>query len=519
MTRWREDATCDDWGSYVFLRDVAAANVSGRRPTSRPCAGPTTTTSLSTRIAPRFTRQRRRSPYDARGARLDRGRCRGPSRLDLEHWRRAAREIEVTSYAELVLAPQAADVAHPAFSKLFVETEYVARFGAILATRRRRAPDEPEIWAAHLRSSSGEGVGKARVRNRPRALPWSRARQRPHADRGDRRTAALELDRRRARSDLRPAPAGADRAGRRPCTSTSGPWWHRSREDAARPASTSTTTSAPSSGRRLSPGPRRRCSSIISASSRAEASEFQRLAGHLIYAGPTLRPSSEVILRGAGPQSGLWPLSISGDLPIILLRIADIEHIRIARQLLQAMEYWRTKGSPSTSSSSTSAPPPTSRTCRSRWRRWCDTSQRLPQASARRHRRDGCSCCAPTSCSPETCALLASVARVRARRATRAGFPISSDAIKEPVRAPRAARKPFSPRARSRTPCRTSSLEFFNGIGGFAEDGTGICDDPRPRPVDAGPLDQRHRQPAASAFRCRPKDAASPGRSTAASIN
>ena len=68
-----------------------------------------------------------------------------------------AREIELTSYAELVLAPQAADIAHPAFSKLFVQTEY-------LAERRRapgdaaapRSPNEPEVWAAHLAVVDGE---------------------------------------------------------------------------------------------------------------------------------------------------------------------------------------------------------------------------------------------------------------------------------------------------------------------------------------------------------------------------
>src|SRR3546814_2705779 len=48
-------------------------------------------------------------------------------------------------------------------------------------------------------------------------------------------------------------------------------------------------------------------------------------------------------MRGAGPQTGLWPQSISGDLPIILLRIANVEDIRIVHQLLQAMEYWRTR--------------------------------------------------------------------------------------------------------------------------------------------------------------------------------
>ena len=76
---------------------------------------------------------------------------------------------------------------------------------------------------------------------------------------------------------------------------------------------------------------------------RDEASEFQRLAGHLIYAGPSLRPSSQRIRSGAGAQSGLWPQGISGDLPIILLRIADVENIRIVHQLLQAMEYWRAR--------------------------------------------------------------------------------------------------------------------------------------------------------------------------------
>ena len=53
-----------------------------------------------------------------------------------------------------------------------------------------------------------------------------------------------------------------------------------------------------------------------------EAALFQRLASHVIYANPTLRPPSDTILRGAGAQSGLWPQGVSGDLPIVLLRIA-----------------------------------------------------------------------------------------------------------------------------------------------------------------------------------------------------
>ena len=74
-----------------------------------------------------------------------------------------------------------------------------------------------------------------------------------------------------------------------------------------------------------------------------EAGLFQRLASHVIFAGHDLRPSSDVIRQGSGPQSGLWPQGISGDLPIVLLRIAEIESLSVARQVLQAHEYWRMK--------------------------------------------------------------------------------------------------------------------------------------------------------------------------------
>ena len=52
VTRWREDATCDDWGSYVFLRDVRSGDVwsAGFQPAA---PNPTPMMSPSTRIVPR----------------------------------------------------------------------------------------------------------------------------------------------------------------------------------------------------------------------------------------------------------------------------------------------------------------------------------------------------------------------------------------------------------------------------------------------------------------------------------
>jgi cyclic beta-1,2-glucan synthetase len=69
------------------------------------------------------------------------------------------REIEVTSYAEIVLAPPADDLAHPVFSKLFVETEYLSESAALLCTRRMRAKDAPGAWAVHVLSVEGRMQG------------------------------------------------------------------------------------------------------------------------------------------------------------------------------------------------------------------------------------------------------------------------------------------------------------------------------------------------------------------------
>src|SRR6185369_14663029 len=74
-----------------------------------------------------------------------------------------------------------------------------------------------------------------------------------------------------------------------------------------------------------------------------QASLFQRLAGAVLYADPSQRASSDAIRRGGGGPTALWAQGISGDLPIVLVRIDGIEDVAIVRQLLGAHEYWRMK--------------------------------------------------------------------------------------------------------------------------------------------------------------------------------
>ncbi len=462
VTRWREDATCDDWGSYIYLRDVESDRLwsATYQPTS---ARPDQYSVAFSEERATFSRQDGdlHTTLEVVVSTEDDAEVR---RLTITNNGERAREIEVTSYAEIAIASQADDVAHPAFSKMSVETEYVARFGAILATRRRRSPDQPEVWAAHHSVASGEGVGKAEFEtDRARFLGRGLGVRTPAAAIDGRllsRSTGAVLDpvfvlRRRVRL----APGAAAHID----------FWTlvaESREKLLDVVDKTNDISAFDRAVTLA-WTQAQVQLHHLGIDRDEASEFQRLAGHLIYAGPSLRPSSEVIMRGAGPQSGLWPQSISGDLPIILLRIANIEDIRIVHQLLQAMEYWRTRRLEVDLVILNERASSYLQDLQSALETILRTSQAWPPASA-----EGATgqvfLLRADLLPPRTCALLASVARVRLT-GDGGGLAEQLNRIKEPVRPPRAARKPSVRSAQP--PVAGPELEFFNGIGGFAEEG------------------------------------------------
>ena len=131
-------------------------------------------------------------------------------RLEVTNHGDRTRELEITSYAEIVLAPSADDLAHPAFGKLFVESEYVAESNALLCRRRPRAQDDAELFAVHVIGQEGRTQGPVEWESdRGRFLgpgPWA------GGSAGARRAAALRHHRRPARSHREPAPARAARA-------------------------------------------------------------------------------------------------------------------------------------------------------------------------------------------------------------------------------------------------------------------------------------------------------------------
>ncbi len=199
----------------------------------------------------------------------------------------------------------------------------------------------------------------------------------------------------------------------------------------------------------------------------AEAALFQRLAGHLIYTAPALRPSSDTIRRGSGPQSGLWAQSISGDLPIVLLRIADTEDLHIARELLQAHEYWRMKQLAVDLVILNERQSSYVQDLQIALETLVRTSQSRPQVGDV-GQRGGLFVLRADLIPAETRLLLASVARV-VLVAQRGSLLDQLDRIANIAAPPKALPKRglISPEPKMTVP----DLEFFNGLGGFAENG------------------------------------------------
>ncbi|MBC8026908.1 MAG: glycosyl transferase, partial [Steroidobacteraceae bacterium] len=199
-----------------------------------------------------------------------------------------------------------------------------------------------------------------------------------------------------------------------------------------------------------------------------EAADFQRLAAPILYADPRFRPSSEAIVRGAGGQSGLWPHGVSGDLPIVLCRIDDVEDIDQVRQLLRAHEYWRMKGLAvdlvivnervsSYTQDLQIAIETAVRICQSRPR----FDQVLAQGSVYPLRAD--------LMAGQVRALFQSIARVVVV-ARRGNIADQLARLSSPAAAAPSKRRPPATDPPVRVDAQ-QDLEFFNGLGGFAKDG------------------------------------------------
>ena len=348
VTRWREDSTRDNWGTFCYIRDVVSGEFwsTAYQPTLQP---PTSYDVVFTEGRAEFRRCDHDvetyteivvSPEDDIELR----------RTRITNGSRTRRTIEVTSYAEVVLASSAADALHPAFSNLFVQTEIVRERQAILCTRRPRSLDEHSPWMCHLMAVHNgadigtmsyetdrlQFIGRGRTPADPQAMRNSGARPGHDATTlsGSEGSVLDPIIAIRCRITLDPDESvmidlvSGVGDTRDVCLGLIEKYHDRRLADRVFELA---WTHSQVVMQQLN-------------ATEADAQLYGRLANSLLYSNSSLRADPSVLIKNRRGQSGLWSYAISGDLPIVLLQIGDPTNIDLVRQLVQAHAYWRSKG-------------------------------------------------------------------------------------------------------------------------------------------------------------------------------
>ena len=361
VTRWRADGTRDHTGQFCYLRDVTdpaqvdsafgdASERTGRESAEigrvwsaahQPVCAPADWYSALL-ATDRVTFHRADGAIETRTEIAvmpeDSAEVR---RVTVTNNDDRTREIELTSYGEIVLAPPDSERAHPAFANLFVETEWHEWCTAITATRRPRSATEKSLWCVHVVDACKECVGpvtcetdRARFIGRGRSTrhPIALETQGPLSG-----TTGAVLDpifALRTRVRLRPGQSASVAfttlvAATRELAFELADRYHD--PHAAQRALDLAWTSTQVELRELGITP-------------ADAAVYQELASDLFYSRPTLRATQEELRRNRGSQPLLWADGISGDWPIVLATIDSPNGLPTLRQLLAAHHVWRRRG-------------------------------------------------------------------------------------------------------------------------------------------------------------------------------
>jgi cyclic beta-1,2-glucan synthetase len=339
VTRWREDGTRDCWGAFIYLRDKASGKFwsTSYQPTLH----------LPERYEVCFAGASVEFRQWESGLEISTKACVSLDddvelrRVTLTNHSNIKRTIELTSYAEVVLAAPGADAAHPVFSNLFVQTEFVRENATILCTRRPRSEGEMRPWLLHTIVGEEGAIDEI----------------------------SCETDRARFIGRCRTPISPAAMQDASPLSNTTGsvldPIVSLRRTIELAPNQTArfdfVLGVTETRGAALALTEKYHDARLIDrtfdlaqvdptlveiGTTEAEAQIYARMAGALVYANPANRAASSVLLANRRGQSGLWPYGISGDIPIVLLRIGDSTKIRLVQELLQAHSYWLKKALP-----------------------------------------------------------------------------------------------------------------------------------------------------------------------------
>jgi cyclic beta-1,2-glucan synthetase len=338
VTRWREDAALDDTGPFMFIRDADARVAWATVAPPRGDRGALTLARFDAAVAT-FARSEHAieatttvAVAPAMDVEL--------RRVRVTNLSQRRRHLAMTSYSEIVLAPAATDSAHPAFSKLFVETAVDASLGAIFASRRPSAPQEPRPFCFHAAATRSEGAPMSYETDRMRFVGRGRTAAEAEALGDDAPLsghAGPVLD---AIASIRVPlvlEAGAS------CTVD---WFTGIAATRAECEELVRQCREPGEAERVidSAGACRDDTLRRIGASRADALVYESLAGAVLYASTDLRAPAPAIAANERGQSSLWGFGISGDVPVVLVQVQGADGFELVRQMVRAHAFWNACG-------------------------------------------------------------------------------------------------------------------------------------------------------------------------------
>jgi cyclic beta-1,2-glucan synthetase len=338
LTRWREDATCDPWGSYFYLRDTqsgqcwsAGFQPVGGKPDSYEAAFFEDRAEITRRDGSiRTCMQIVVADEDDAEVR----------RISLTNDGPELREIELTSYAEAVLNAPAADSAHPAFSKMFIQTEFDADRGALLATRRPGDPKQAQLWMVHLSVLDAEAIGPLQFEtDRARFLGRGRiARNAGAILEGQTLSGTVG-------TVLDPVLALRRCVRLRPGETVHVDFWTGIAADRAQALRLADKLGNSAAFEQAKTGSSTKVQRQLGdlGISVQDAALFQSMASRLLYADSLQRAVPQQVQNNELGRATLWSHGLSGDLPIVLLEIDALAGLSVVDQLLRARAYWQLK--------------------------------------------------------------------------------------------------------------------------------------------------------------------------------
>jgi cellobiose phosphorylase len=341
VTRWSEDSTCDNQGIFSYVRDLANGEYwsTTYQPTSKR---PDLFEAIFSDARIEFRRHDNElvTHTEVVVSSEDDIELR---RVRVTNQSSTRRVIDVTSYGEVVLAPMLGDALHPAFSKLFVQTEVIEPRQAILCTRRARSPGEKPPWMFHMIAVQAANSTSRHVSyetDRSKFIGRGNTLQNPDAMlqtnplSGSQGSVLDPIVAIRYRITLEPEEEATFNiitgvgAARQSVMAMVEKYSDRAMSDRVFDLA---WTHSQVLLRQLN-------------ATDADAQLYSRLASAVIYANPAMRADASTLMKNRRGQSGLWSYAISGDLPIVLVQIRDQANIELIRQLVQAHAYWRLKG-------------------------------------------------------------------------------------------------------------------------------------------------------------------------------